>query len=150
MLIDLSCFRPLTIDPSAYLTTLVLRIEAPHDKPGCGVFAGRHQEFRPEEEDRLVPCIEDDEGTKVFLIDRPGHIAHGHMIARWTYAAIGWDNGVYVGHPYSYVLTLQELAQEDGVYDWSVSLTPSNGRPTTIILPEYRPDALSRENYKIL
>ena len=151
MLIDLSRFGPLTIDPSQYLTTLAVRIDAPNEKPSCGVFAGKHQQFAPHEENKLVPCIENDEGTKVFLLDRPESQVKDHCMARWAYAAIGWESmGVYVEYPSAWTLTLQELAGNSpgDSSQWHVSLQQNHGIHLTLILPDYVPGALARGDYR--
>lgn len=153
MLIDLSRFGPLTIDPSQYLTTLAIRVDVPRGKRMCGVFAGHHQDFAKDEEDKLVPCIENEDESPVFLLDRPESQVKDHCMARWTYAAIGWASlGVYVGYPSAYVLTLQELSgNEPGdPPHWHVSLGQDHGTGFQLILPEYRPGALLRGDYKAI
>ena len=149
MLIDLSRFGPLTIDPAEYITTLAVRIDAPLEHPECGVFAGRHQAFDRSEEGNLATCIEDDEGTVVFLLDRPVSMAQVHLSNRWTYAASGWEGGVYVEHPYVWTLVLQELSGNEPGDDprWSVSLQQHHGPVLTLILPEYRHGAVVRGVY---
>lgn len=151
MLIDLSRFGPLTIDPSQYLTTLAVRVDVPRGKRMCGVFAGHHQDFAKDEEDKLVPCIENEDESPVFLLDRPESQVKDHCMARWTYAAIGWASlGVYVGYPSAYVLTLQELAGNDprDSSQWHVSLQQNHGPLLALILPEYKPGALARGDYR--
>jgi hypothetical protein len=152
MLIDLSRFGPLTIDPSQYLTTLAVRVDVPRGKRMCGVFAGHHQDFSKDEENKLVPCIEDEDESPVFLLDRSESQVTDHCMARWTYAAIGWESGVYVEHPYVWELTLQELSgNEPGdPPHWHVSFNQLHGIHLTLILPEYKPGALLRGDYKAI
>ena len=146
MLIYLSRFSPVTIDSSQYCTTLAVRLDAPADKPGCGVFAGRHESFSPHEEGKLVQLIEADEHeSRTFILDRPAEEGHIHLVRRWTYAAIGWDNGVYVEHPYCYTLMLQEIIGPESEHNWSVSVIPSTSLTGFwLVLNDYKPGALTR------
>jgi hypothetical protein len=143
MLIDLTRFGPLTIDPGQYKTTVAVRIDAPTNK-GCGVFAGRHQEFASHEEGKLAPIIEQEEDIdlKTFVLDRPEEGFNRDRIYRWTYAAIGWDNAVYVEHPYVYVLTLQVQHNEDGPL-WTLSISQRHDG-FTVVLADYETGALAR------
>jgi len=142
MLIDLSNYGMLTIDPTQYPDTLVVAIDAPNDKTGCGVFAGRH-DFKQEEREQPIPPIQDQEedfGLKLFALERPSR-ASEHLIQRWYYAAIGWDGGVYVGYPYAYEIILEELSpnpgDDSGPY-WNVMVSGPRGS-FRLVLPSYKP-----------
>jgi hypothetical protein len=149
MLLDFSCFGPLTIDPSQYPTTLTVRIDT-GNRPDCGVFAGKNLQFARHEVNKLVPCIEDDDGTRVYLLDRPESQAKDHVMARWDYAAIGWEGDVYVEHPYVWTLTLQELNHGPfpGPSRWHISFSQNHDPAMTLILLDYKPGALARGDYK--
>ena len=146
MLIDLLT-RP-TIDPTIHPGTLVVRIQT-DNRPECGVFAGRHAGFTPDEEGKAMPRIGVgaycDLGIFDFVVDRPGRNAREHQILRYNYLVIGWDNAVYVQHQDIWHLTLQELS--DG---WSVSLNQPNSGGFTLILSDYEPGWMARTGTKAL
>jgi len=128
MLLDLSNLSPLTIDPGAYPRALAVRIDAPDERPECGVFLGRCQDVATSEEGQRVPVVASEEyGSKTFVLDRQDARAARHLIQRWAYAAIGWASGVFVEHPYVYTLTLEEHGGSDVEYCWSVCVTPATG-----------------------
>lgn len=153
MFIDLS-FGPLTIDPARYPTTLVVSVDAPTSQPVCGVFAGNDFEFSKEEMKQLAPFIGYDRQSEItwkeehmsefmpslFVIDRPKRDTSPHIISRWHYSVIGWQNAVYVEYPYVHELTLQECKDDDGVSQWSVSV----GGRFSLCLPDYQPGAVVR------
>jgi hypothetical protein len=143
MLIDLSRMGMITIDPEQYPTTLVIAIDAPTDREDCGVFAGRY-DFPESEREKIVPEVkEEDFGLRFFLLDRPEHKMEEHQILRWYYAAIGWDNDVYVSRPYAHEIALEELYSDAGSPIWSVMV---DGPRTQfrIMLPDYKPGAQLR------
>jgi hypothetical protein len=146
MLIDLSRMGTVTIDPGEYPTTLVIALDAPTDRQDCGVFAGKY-EFPESEREKMVPEIIKEEdyqiGLRYFLLDQPEHSMNDRQILRWWYAAIGWDNGVYIAHPYAYEIILEELYSDDGAPTWSVMV--SEKFPSfRLILPDYKPGAMLR------
>lgn len=144
MLIDLSYMGLLTIDSNQYQTTLVVCIDAPDDHSGCGVLAGRYEPFSESEKNKFLPIFRnDDYDLKFYLLDRPESKARPNLISRWHYAAIGWNNAVYVEYPYSYEIILQELSNADGLPDWSVSVSGERGS-FRLLLPDYKPAALIR------
>lgn len=147
MLIDLSRHGPLTINPLEYRTTLAVRIDT-DDRPECGVFAGKHTDFERHEEGMLVPIIDNDDmgtGCKTFSLDRPKRGDSRRSWCRsWHYAAIGWDSGIYIEHPYVYQLTLKEHDEGPENYFWAVFISMHRGSGFTLILPDYEPGALAR------
>lgn len=151
MLIDLSRFTPVTIDPGQYTRTLAVRVDAPDDKPMCGVFAGRHQDIPEGCEGKLLPQIaatETGDDMKTFVIDQPDEGKQPiHVIRRWTYVAIGWENGVYVEHPYVYKLTLEDHNNGPGNHLWVVSVVPASSLTgLKIVLHDYEPGLLASRN----
>jgi hypothetical protein len=95
--------------------------------------------------ERLVPLIEDDGGGgQTFILDRPERGSQVHMIRRWHYAAIGWDSGVYVEHPYAYAITLEEQNHDAENYFWAVSVLENLLPRFHLILADYEPGALAR------
>jgi len=139
MLIDLSYMGLLTIDPNQYQTTLIVCLDVPNDHPGCGVLAGRYDPFEDSEQNKFLPVFRDDDyGLKFYLLDRPESKVGSHQILRWHYAAIGWNNAVYVAYPYAYELILQELSNNDKSSDWSVSVSGERGS-FRLLLPDYKP-----------
>lgn len=149
MLIDLSQTGPVTIDPSAYPTTLAVAVTT-RGRSDCGVFAGKEERFSPDETEKLVPSLDEDDeyGGQVFILDRPAILERGeaqeHLVRRWHYAAIGWDNGVYVEHPYVYGLTLEEVINVADDIVWSVTLLDPTFPRFHLILEDYVPGALAR------
>lgn len=141
MLIDLS--RPVTINPFEYPTMLAILLET-DDRPECGVFAGRHDDFARHEEGKIVPLIENaGNGRLTFLLDRPARETREHLVRRWHYAAIGWDNAVYVEYPCAYELVLGEHEYGPDNYHWSISVT-AHTPLFHLVLFDYEPGALGR------
>ena len=136
----------LTIDPNKYQSTLVVAIDAPDEHLGCGVLASRYDPFTELEQNKFLPVFRDEDyGLKLYLLDRPESKARPNLISRWHYAAIGWNNAVYVEYPYSYEIILQELSNADGLPEWSVSVSGERGS-FRLVLPDYKPGALIRDS----
>ncbi len=154
MLIDLGQFSPLTLDMTQYPTTVAVRVDAPDDKPFCGVFAGSHQSFSPEEEGRLVPMIERDGPDldgKIFILDRPDHGKNENLIRRWAYSVVGWRDGIYVQCPTAHEISLQEILTSDNTYLWSLSIIPSTSiGGISVVLADYQPGAIHWGRYRAL
>jgi hypothetical protein len=143
MLIDL--IQRLTINPSQYPTTLVVRLDT-NNRPECGVFAGSMCGFDPAEEGLLVPQIltEDDEvGFHDYIIDRPRGNVQEHQSLRYYYAVVGWSNSVYVQMPVAWELTFIEEYGEKGT-QWSAAFAPVTGLGLTLVLPDYTPGYRAR------
>lgn len=145
MLVDLSRSGPLTINPFEYVTSLAVQLDT-DDRPECGVFAGKHTDFAEHEECKIVPVVDDTEtGCKTFLLDRPERGNRLHIVRRWHYAAIGWESGVYLEHPYAYELILQEHNGGPENYFWVFSVNMNMVPCFRLILSDYEPGALARE-----
>ena len=144
MLLDLSHYGPLTVSMLEYPTTVAVRLDVPSGRDGCGVFAGRNDTFGEDEMGKLVAVAEQDEHVTTFLLDRPERVAKDSCIARWTYAAIGWSDSVYVEYPHSHVLTLAEHYSSPDNHFWSLSVNLERNLGFVIDLSDYEPGWLRR------
>jgi len=154
MLLNLSL--GLIIDPSAYPSTLAVRLET-DNRSDCGVRSGRHEGFKDEAEmDQPMPrvVVPDDKqgyglsdiGIFDYIIDRPAKLARAQQALRYSYVVTGHNNGVYYDCPDVHVLVLIETQD-----DWHVAFgRPRDTQGFRLILPDYEPGWFARTGTKAL